>query len=151
MIRSLRGRSLRRGLLTALFIFVAFNPALAEVRIKASLGGVVTDYLRFFDALRHSGQRIVIDGPCYSSCTLVLSTIPNDRICITRRAVLAFHAPRRLDQDGRDHPAPDAVTRLMTAAYPAPIRDWINRRGGLTGKPIFLRAPQLAALYPLCR
>lgn len=145
---------MRRGLrclLAALFIFVAFNPALADVRIEASRGGVVGDYLQFFDVLRHSGQRIVIDGPCYSACTLVLSTIPHDRLCITRRAVLAFHAPRRLDQYGQEHAAPEAITRMMTATYPAPIRDWINWHGGLKGKPIFLRGRQLAALYPLCR
>lgn len=142
---------MRRGFLAVLFILVGFNPAFAEVRITASHGGVVSDYLRFFDALRDSGQRIVIDGPCYSSCTLVLSTIPHDRLCITRRAVLAFHAPQRLDQYGQAHPAPQAVTRLMTATYPAPIRDWINWHGGLQGKPIFLRGRQLAALYPLCR
>jgi hypothetical protein len=141
---------MRRGLLTALLIFIAFNPALAEVRIKASVGGVVSEYLQFFDTLRHSGQRVVIDGPCYSSCTLILSTIPNDRICVTRRAVLAFHAPRRLDRYGQSRPAPEAITRLMTAAYPVPIRDWINRHGGLKEKPLFLRARQLAALYSLC-
>jgi hypothetical protein len=38
----------------------------------------------------------------------------------------------------------------MTAAYPVPIRDWINRHGGLKEKPLFLRARQLAALYSLC-
>jgi hypothetical protein len=142
---------MRRGLLAVLFIVAGFNPALADIRIKASHGGVVSDYLQFFDALRHSGERIVIDGPCYSSCTLVLSKIPHDRLCITRRAVLAFHAPRRLDQYGQDHPAPQAITRLMTATYPAPIRNWISRHGGLKVQPIFLRARQLAALYPLCR
>lgn len=142
---------MRRGILAAFFILVAFNPALAEVRITASNGGVVSDYLQFFDELRLSGQRIVIDGRCYSACTLVLSTIPHDRICITRRAVLAFHAPRRFDQYGHEHAAPEAITRMMTATYPAPIRDWINWHGGLKGKPIFLRGRQLATLYPLCR
>jgi ATP-dependent protease ClpP protease subunit len=142
---------MRRGVFAALFMFVALNPALADVRIEASNGGPVTDYLQLFDVLRKSGQRIVIDGPCYSACTLVLSTIPTDRICVTRRAVLAFHAPRRMDQHGQEHPAPEAITRAMTATYPAPIRDWINWHGGLTGKPLFLRGRQLAALYPRCR
>ncbi len=142
---------MRRGLLAALLILAGFDPASADVRITASHGGVVGDYLQFFDALRDSGQRIVIDGPCYSSCTLVLSTIPNDRLCITRRAVLAFHAPQRLDQHGQTHPAPQAITRLMTAIYPEPIRNWINWHGGLKAQPIFLRARQLAAFYPLCR
>lgn len=142
---------MRRGLFAALYMLVAFNPAVADVRIEASNGGAVTDYLQLFDVLRKSGQRIVIDGPCYSACTLVLSTIPADRLCVTRRAVLAFHAPRRMDQRGQEHPAPEAITRAMTATYPARIRDWINWHGGLTGKPLFLRGRQLAALYPHCR
>jgi hypothetical protein len=142
---------MRHSFYAALFIFVAFNSALAEVRIEASNGGAVNDYLWFFDVLRNSGQRIVIDGPCYSSCTLVLSTIPPNRICVTRRAVLGFHAPRRIDRHGQEHAAQEAITRMLTATYPAPIRDWINQRGGLTWKPIYLRGRQLAALYPLCR
>ena len=142
---------MQRGFFAALSMLVAFNTTLADVRIEASNGGAVTDYLQLFEVLRKSGQRIVIDGPCYSACTLVLSTIPTDRICVTRRAVLAFHAPRRLDQHGREHPAPEAITRAMTATYPAPIRDWITWHGGLTGKPLFLRGRQLAALYRLCR
>lgn len=142
---------MRRALFGFLFIFAAFNPAWAEVRIEASRGGAVSEYLQFFDVLRLSGQRVVIDGPCYSACTLVLSTIPHDRLCITRRAVLAFHAPRLLDQRGEEHSAPKAVTRTMTATYPAPIRDWIGWHGGLKRKPIFLRGRQLAGLYPLCR
>ena len=41
-----------------------------------------------------SGEKVIIDGPCLSACTLVLSTVPSNRICVTKRAVLGFHAPR---------------------------------------------------------
>jgi hypothetical protein len=52
----------------------------------------------------------VIDGPCLSACTLVLSTLPRNRICTTSRAVLGFHAPFMLDSKGTDipHPATNA-------------------------------------------
>jgi hypothetical protein len=100
--------------------------------------------------VRQSGQRVIIDGPCLSACTLVLSAIPEDRICITRRAILGFHAARWLDQQGQLYAAPDE-TRLLATTYPAPIRGWIERNGGLTEKPIFLRSRQLAAFYPRCR
>jgi len=66
---------MRRALCAALFFLVGFNPALGEVRIEASTGGEVSHYLELFAVLRHSGARIVIDGPRYSACTLVLSTI----------------------------------------------------------------------------
>jgi hypothetical protein len=71
---------------------LAAPPARAEVRILGSMGGRVGPFIDLFDEVRASGQRVVIDGPCMSACTLVLSVVPNDRICVTRRAVLGFHA-----------------------------------------------------------
>jgi hypothetical protein len=35
---------------------------------------------------------VAIDGTCASACTLLLGVIPHNRICVTPRAVLAFHA-----------------------------------------------------------
>src|SRR4029450_12221462 len=60
----------------------AATPAFAEIRILSSPGGDVRGFLKLFEVLRESGERIVIDGPCYSACTLVLSTIPRERICV---------------------------------------------------------------------
>jgi hypothetical protein len=99
--------------------------------------------------VRESGQRVVIDGPCFSACTLVLSTVPRSRICVTPRAILGFHAARLVDQFGYQYPAPEA-TRVVAAAYPVKIRNWIKRHGGLTRVPIFLSGRELAALYPRC-
>ena len=48
-------------------------PAQAEVRILGSLGGRVGPFLDLFERVRDSGERVVIDGPCLSACTLVLS------------------------------------------------------------------------------
>jgi hypothetical protein len=76
-------------------------PAQAEVRILASPGGEVAPFLDLFERVRASGERVVIDGPCLSACTLVLSMVPNDRICVTRRAILGFHAARSMDPRGR--------------------------------------------------
>jgi len=110
----------------------------------------VDDYLRIFAQLRASGERIVIDGPCLSACTLVLSTIPKNRICVTRKAVLGFHAPQWVDpRSGRTSRTPE-VTRIVTQSYPAGVRAWIKKRGGLTQKVIYLRGKELAALYPRC-
>ncbi|MEA2837982.1 MAG: hypothetical protein QOD89_2532 [Bradyrhizobium sp.] len=80
---------------------LAGAPASAEVRILASPGGEVGPFLDLFERVRASGERVVIDGPCLSACTLVLSTVPNNRICVTRRAVLGFHAARSMDARGR--------------------------------------------------
>ena len=128
------------GIVVATVLAVAaMLPASADVRIRSSPGGAVEAYLAAFARVRQSGQRVVIDGPCLSACTLVLSTIPRNRICVTRRAVLGFHAPRWYDlQSGRTTRAPEA-TRAVTATYPAGVRAWIKKRGGLTQKVIYLR------------
>jgi hypothetical protein len=141
---------MRRVVPIALLILAFAAPAAAEVRILGSPGGEVGPYLRLFSALRQSGERIVIDGPCFSACTLVLSIVPGERICVTSRAVLGFHAARMVDQRGRVYPATEA-TRVVAASYPPAVREWIRRHGGLTSRPIYLRGRALAAMYRRCR
>jgi hypothetical protein len=140
----------RRAIFAAVLIFAALAPASAEVRIRASPGGEVGPYLKLFKLLRQSGERIVIDGPCYSACTLVLSTIPADRICVTSRAVLGFHAPRWVDRQGRVYAATEE-TQVITDTYPPAVRAWIKRQGGLTSRLIYLRGSELAAMYRRCK
>jgi hypothetical protein len=145
-----REASVPRAIIALVLLLVSLAAARAELRIVSSAGGEVGSYLRLFAAVRQSGERVIIDGPCLSACTLLLSTIPQDRICVTPRAVLGFHAARWIDQKGQQYAAPD-VTRLVTATYPPGVRAWIKRNGGLTQKPIFLRGRKLAALYPHCQ
>jgi hypothetical protein len=140
---------MRRTTLAALLLVLVQQPASAELRIQASAGGEVTRYIELFSLIRKSGERVVIDGPCVSACTLVLSIVPRERICVTPRAVLGFHAARWMDREGRFYPAPEP-TRVVTAAYPAPVRDWIRRRGGLKTKVILLQGRELDAMYPRC-
>ena len=137
-------------LLAALLGAFALPPAQAEVRILASPGGEVGPFLDLFERVRASGERVVIDGPCLSACTLVLDMVPNDRICVTRRAILGFHAARSVDRKGRFYAEPEA-TDLVLQAYPAAVRGWIRRRGGLTSRLLLLRGRELASIYPRCR
>jgi hypothetical protein len=138
-----------KNLVTALILCASIASAQAEVRILSSPGGQVGPFLELFDKVRESGERVVIDGPCLSACTLVLMTVPNDRICVTRRAVLGFHAARSMDRRGRSYAEPEA-SRAVQDAYPAPVREWISRRGGLTSRMLLLRGRELAAIYPRC-
>ena len=131
-------------------LWAAISPAHADVRILASPGGRVGPFLDLFDRVRESGERVVIDGPCLSACTLVLSTVPSERICVTRRAVLGFHAARSIDRRGRMYAEPEA-SQAVLEAYPAPVRNWISRRGGLSSRLLLLRGRELAAIYPRCR
>ena len=139
-----------KTVLAALALCAAIVPAQADVRILASPGGEVGPFLELFERVRESGERVVIDGPCLSACTLVLSSVPNDRICVTRRAVLGFHAARSIDRRGRIYSEPEA-SQAVLEAYPAPVRSWISRRGGLTSRLLLLRGRELAAIYPRCR
>src|SRR5258706_9593830 len=127
-----------RTALVAAALGAIISPAHAEVRILASAGGQVGPFLELFERVRQSGERVVIDGPCLSACTLVLMTVPEERICVTRRAVLGFHAARSIDRRGRMYAEPEA-SREVEAAYPAPVREWIARRGGLTSRLLLLR------------
>ena len=136
--------------LVTVALWTAIAQAEAEVRILASPGGQVGPFLDLFARVRASGERVVIDGPCLSACTLVLSMVPGERICVTRRAVLGFHAARSIDQRGRMYAEPEA-SQAVLEAYPAPVRGWISRRGGLTSRLLLLRGRELAAIYPTCR
>jgi len=129
---------------------LAATPAFAEIRIIQSPGGRVGPFLELFERVRESGERVVIDGPCLSACTLVLSMVPGERICVTRRAVLGFHAARSVDLRGRTFAEPEA-SDLVLRAYPVAVRDWIRSRGGLTSRLLLLRGRELAAIYPRCR
>jgi hypothetical protein len=140
---------LPRTSIAVLLILVAVAPALADVRIVSSSGGVVGSYLDYFSRVRKSGERVIIDGPCLSACTLVLSTVPRSRICVTPRAILGFHAPTIIDQDGRRYRSREA-TKAVTASYPASVQAWIKHHGGLKQDLILLRGSELASLYPHC-
>ncbi len=136
----------------ALFVFAALlgAPAAAgEYRIHDNQGGQVGHFLDLFEGVRKSGKRVVIDGQCLSACTLVLSVVPNDRICMTPRAILGFHAARSLDRHGQLHPEQEA-TDFMLKSYPTPVRGWILEHGGLTSRLLVLRGPKLSEILQAC-
>ena len=146
----MRTAALKTIFLAAVLCGLALSPAQAEIRILASPGGQVGPFLDLFERVRASGERVVIDGPCLSACTLVLSMVPNERICVTRRAILGFHAARSIDPRGRIYAEPEA-SELVLEAYPSAVRGWIRHRGGLTSHLLLLRGRELAAIYPSCR
>jgi hypothetical protein len=133
----------------ALWVFASLL-ARADVRILSSPGGQVGPFLDLFEQVNKSGERVVIDGPCLSACTLVLSMVPSERICVTRRAVLGFHAARSIERSGRTYAEPEA-SKLVLDAYPGPVRSWIVQHGGLTSRLLLLRGRELSAIYRSCR
>jgi hypothetical protein len=138
------------AVLGAVLVAVATSPSLSAVRISSDPGGQIGPYMAKLDALRNSGQSVIIDGPCLSACTMVLGVIPRDRLCVTPRARLGFHAAWRLNEAGRQVTSPDG-TELLMSTYPQPVRDWIARRGGLSPHLIYLTGNELASMYPVCQ
>jgi hypothetical protein len=125
--------------------------ASAEVRIVSDPGGEVSSYVRKFQEVRDSGERVVIDGPCLSACTLLTGIVPRDHVCVTARAVLGFHAASYYDDASRALVPTQEGSRVVMRLYPAAIRNWIERHGGLTPRLMTLRGRELAALYPTCQ
>jgi hypothetical protein len=130
-------------------VAAAISPAFAIKRITDDPGGQIGPYLEGLAALRSSGEQVVIDGNCLSACTMVLGVIPRNRICVTPRARLGFHAAWRPDQYGRPVASRDG-TQLLMDVYPQQVRKWIARRGGLTPHMMYLSGRELTSMYPPC-
>src|SRR5262249_29695751 len=132
----------------ALAALVASN-ASAAVRIKSDPGGQIGPYLEELVALRGSGERVIIDGPCLSACTMLLGVIPRERIGFRGGAGLGSNAAWHPGAEGQRVPSREA-TRLLMDIYPEHVRSWIKERGGLSPKMMFLTGRELAAMYPTC-
>jgi len=132
-----------------IFLMTGIAAASAAVRISDDLGGQIGDYLARFSALRSSGEMVEIDGTCASACTMVLGSIPRDRICVTPRAVLEFHSAWDPSPSGGEVTSP-AGNQILWSTYPGQVRRWISRHGGLGSRIIRLSGPALAAMYPHC-
>lgn len=126
------------------------DPASAAVRIANDPGGQIGPYLDNFAMVRNSGQKVIIDGPCLSACTMVLGIVPRERICVTERARLGFHAAWLPDATGRPRFS-SAGTKALWEIYPAHVRSWLTKRGGLKPKMVYLHGTELASMYPSCR
>jgi hypothetical protein len=128
---------------------LSVTSASATVIISADIGGKMQDYTTRFQQVRDSGEPVVIAGKCVSACTMVLGLVPSDRICATQNAVLGFHAAWMFDSSGKRVVSASGTEDLMKT-YPAPVRAWIARRGGLTPKMKYLRGRDLAAIVAPC-
>jgi hypothetical protein len=142
------GMELRAVILGALFVALLGAEANA-LRISNDKGGQIGPYLDAYVSLRNSGQNVVIDGPCLSACTIVLGVLPRDRICVTRRAQLGFHAAWNPGSDGRPVLS-QAGTRALWDLYPGHVRAWLKKRGGLKPQMVYLSGSELASMYRTC-
>ena len=120
-----------------------------------------------FTAVRESGERVIIDGPCLSACTLVLGVVPKDRICVTPRAVFGFHAAwmptaywgpysvskAAVELMARIYAAETATTKLRVNIFnPGPIRTRMRATAMPGEDPMTLDTPEncAAKIIDLC-
>ena len=136
-------------LLVTITLLAGITASDATVRIADDPGGRIGTYVNRYEGVRTSGEGVIIDGYCASACTIVLGTIPHDRICVTSRARLGFHAAWDSGANGRRMINWEA-TQSLYSMYPFEIRHWIDQRGGLTPHMIFLTGRELAAMYRPC-
>jgi hypothetical protein len=136
-------------LLAANFLLSGIGACVAAVRIVEDPGGRIGAYVDRFEGVRSSGEMVIIDGYCASACTIVLGTVPRDRICVTSRARLGFHAAWDPGSNGRKITNSEA-TQSLYSMYPSEVRRWIDQRGGLTPHIIFLSGRELSAMYRPC-
>jgi hypothetical protein len=139
------------ALASALVTCAASCAAYADVRIVGDPGGEVSSYIQRFDQIRDSGQRIVIDGPCLSACTLFTGIVPADHVCVTRRAALGFHAASYYDDASRSLVPTRRGSALVMRIYPPQIRAWITHHGGLRPQMIVMHSHELSGLYSTCQ
>jgi hypothetical protein len=69
--------------LTAALLLAGVGASHAAVRMADDRGGRIGNYVTKFQRLRSSGESVIIDGLCASACTLVLSAVPHNKICVT--------------------------------------------------------------------
>jgi len=137
-----------RAVAVAMLLTMSASSALATVRISDDRGGQIGDYLAKYHALRENGERVMIDGTCASACTMLLGVIPRNRICVTPRAVLAFHSAWTPTSEGEQ--ISSAGNYYLWSNYPPAVRKWIIQHGGLHSRIIYLSGAELTAMYPRC-
>jgi hypothetical protein len=143
MIRSLT------AVLAATILLASGGASDAVVRIVKDPGGRIGTYVDRYQGVRGSGEMVIIDGYCVSACTIVLGTVPHDKICVTSRARLGFHAAWDPGSSGHRITNPEA-TQTLYSMYPLEVRHWIDQRGGLTPHMIYLSGRELEAMYRPC-
>ncbi|MDB5621172.1 MAG: hypothetical protein JWQ24_5410 [Tardiphaga sp.] len=124
---------MRLWFLPLLMLPLLAAPARADLRITRDHGGYVTEYKARYERIRERRERVIIDGICNSACTMVFGIVPMNKICVTPRASLGFHQAY-YDKSftfGIKVTSLEGTSDLM-GYYPQPVKDWINRNGGLT-------------------
>jgi len=101
-------------------------------------GGNLATHLQRAAYAEADGIPIRVTGTCKSACTTYLKS---KTTCAGPDAEFWFHAPT---------PDTQATRLALLSSYPAHIRDWIKRSGGLTSDWMILKGEEMRRLVPQC-
>lgn len=113
------------------FLYTVFQTT-DTLYIREGRGGDLQGMLRTLRWLRqHPNKLIVIDGPCFSACTLLLSLQNN--VTYTERARFFFHSASTAimmpDGELRDQKLSPSGNEQMLEVLPEEIAEWILEVG----------------------
>ena len=128
-----------------------------SVTIRRDVGGVVVKYHKRALKLEAASTRVVIDGVCASACTAYLRNA-----CATPRARIGFHSAR-LTRNAQKRYKTEREKRLLRSTtsylnqllfshYPADVKHWISRNGGLPSgkKTLWLEGREAQKVVGAC-
>lgn len=116
------------------------DPTPGVITIGDDPGGLVADYLRWYDRIKDSGIPVRVVGECVSACTFVLAL--GDQACIMPDGGLGFHAAKTVKDDEISKEATEEVVRHY---YPRVIREWFHKHIKYNGDNhvVYLKADKL--------
>jgi hypothetical protein len=105
-----------------------------KITLYHEQGGALNEHWERFQLYADRNDEVELRGECYSACTLVMSLLPRERICVGERASLHFHRARYGAGEYAGKPNGWA-THLMYQSYPDDIRAWLDSKGGESMMP----------------
>lgn len=125
-------------------------PTSNVVVVSQDYGGSIFEYIENYVKYRDQNNQIVIKDFCLSACTLVLSIIPKENVCVSPKAILGFHSA----YNAYTGEFAEEATRLIWHSYPHEVQDYLRDRGwdgdGNKPHPNFLYV-KASYFYPVCK
>jgi hypothetical protein len=124
-------KALRTLALAGLVMIAAVSPSHALI-VKKDYGGIIVDFVKKYANIRDSGELVVVDGECDSSCTLFLGLVPKKNYCVTPMAKLGFHTASLKSKTlmGKvKYTHAVEFSALMWNIYPQRVREYLKQVG----------------------
>lgn len=143
-------RPIRSALRSLLIAALLTSSAQATTVITQNNGGVVEDFWVEIQSHEMRGEQIVVDGPCWSACTLTLMLAKKGLMCATPRAFFGFHRAYGGAKGTPEYDDDGGWTATIMTNLPPKVSGWLQERGGMTHDWKILAGSEMEALVPMC-